>query len=508
MGSFFRNEKNNERGAVQLILVVAVLGGLLVAFILGKSIAEEDLFRLLLIGGTLGGLSILLIMGKKYWYLLILAYPLGNTPLNIGAKEILLQELVTPLVFVWFLANIALRRQQFTVIRKESTFILLFCIWAGVVMYLNPVGISLFGASTGGFRFYSHIGMALCSYLVLSNQKISNKDCFWIIFFVILASFISLAQQILFFWMYGGVLGTDGEAYTWHQALAGPAMAITIYIVARYRWSQILSIPKWYLSAILLACVAISFFSGKRTGAASILLIPLVSAFMRKEYAHAILMLAASLLVIAMLVLGQHTLFTLPYNVQRSLANLPGDWDPEITNLTTENTDTFRGRLWEFAYEKIRKDPFIGTGFRVSDAELQTTAAMRMNDDQKQIEELAIGSSWHSLWIGIAADFGIPAAIIFALFVIQSIILAGKLFNKKDLEQTQQIVVKMFFLYFIMFLITSYTGGHTARTPMGLWWMYGVLVGLKYTFPKLTSAKKDKIALDAESAFLPAASKA
>ncbi|MEO6054318.1 MAG: O-antigen ligase family protein [Chthoniobacterales bacterium] len=505
MGPFFQNEKNKERGAVQIILVVALLVGLLVAFLLGKSIAEEDIFRLILIGGGLGGLGLLLILGKNYWYLLLLTYPLGNTPIQLGSKSILLQELVTPLIFTWFLVNVALRKQRFTLIRKESVFILLFCVWAGVVMYLNPVGLSLFGAENGGLRFYVDIGMALCSYLIISNQKISNKDCFWVIFFIILASFLSLFQQIFFYWMYGAVLGTEGGEYTWHQALAGPALAITIYIVSKYRWSQILSFSKWYLPGILLVCLAVTFLSGKRAGAVCIIAVPLISACIRKEYTHAFVMLVASSVLVAFLVIGQGNLFTLPFQVQRALSNLPGDWDSGILNITADNSDNFRTRLWDIALEKIKKDPIIGTGFNVSDVNLQADASS-IGIDQIQIEQLATGSSWHSTWLGISADFGIPAAIIYGLFMIQAALAAYVLRRKKALEKYQTIAATMLFLYFIINLITSYSGGHSAYNPLTSWWMYGVIVGLKYTLPKTAASKKDRIAQEAEISLLPVTS--
>jgi len=42
----------------------------------------------------------------------------------------------------------------------------------------------------------------------------------------------------------------------------------------------------------------------------------------------------------------------------------------------------------------------------------------------------------------------------------------------------------MLFLQLALYLITSYSGGHSADSPLGTWWMYAILVGLKYTIPR------------------------
>ena len=121
-----------------------------------------------------------------------------------------------------------------------------------------------------------------------------------------------------------------------------------------------------------------------------------------------------------MLVGGQDTLFHLPLTAQRSLSWLPGRWDSRLAFMEG-GKDEFRAKLRDLAEEKIRKDPWIGTGYDVNLTAAQRLMLTMGNKFEALIMQMALGSSWHNRWLGYAADLGIPASILLAviyLFVI------------------------------------------------------------------------------------------
>ena len=172
---------------------------------------------------------------------------------------------------------------------------MLYTAWAALIFFLHPVGLSGMGSSLGGARFYFKIALALVAFLILANQKITERDAKWLIRLLIIGSIVSLALEL--FALTGSLARSPRPLrtqvpkpiYTWHQALSGPAYWIMLYLVSRYKIREVIGFTRPWVMVVALFCIALAAVSGKRAGFASVMLLPLVAAFIRKEYSYVII---------------------------------------------------------------------------------------------------------------------------------------------------------------------------------------------------------------------------
>jgi O-antigen ligase len=128
--------------------------------------------------------------------------------------------------------------------------------------------------------------------------------------------------------------------------------------------------------------------------------------------------------------------------------------------------------------EKIRQDPWIGTGYNIDAPSVERLALTMASKSEAQIMQMALGSQWHNRWLGCAADFGIPAAILALLtylFVIYRSWWSVPRLPRGSLRQTMVIYILISAVTDVVF---SNLGGHSATDAFLRWWMYGVSVAI------------------------------
>jgi len=179
------------------------------------------------------------------------------------------------------------------------------------------------------------------------------------------------------------------------------------------------------------------------------------------------------------LTLGQGELFRLPLQAQRTLSYLPGKWDWEVRGQFQSGIDPFRKEMRELAWNSIKKRPLIGEGYAVNMHELWGIAG-RGDLNMFTVLTLALGSSWHNTWLGIWADFGLPAVFFWAIFWIQAVVIAFWIYRRTPHGDPYRTLAFMLLLSFIIAICRSWTSGHSANDAFGTWWMFAVLVSLKY----------------------------
>ena len=186
--------------------------------------------------------------------------------------------------------------------------------------------------------------------------------------------------------------------------------------------------------------------------------------------------LASVLLSIA--VLGQGRLFVLPLAAQRTLVNLPGEWDARVLSSTTgldkEEKDVFRSMMKEKAWQIINDKPFTGRGLSIDLKDMVALIQTNQNIEKKEMDALAAGSSWHHKWLGISADIGVPAAVFYGFFNLLLLILYILLVVKSR-NQGWYYAFSLFQLCMAArYILLSTNGGHTATSPIEEWWVYGI----------------------------------
>jgi hypothetical protein len=226
-------------------------------------------------------------------------------------------------------------------------------------------------------------------------------------------------------------------------------------------------------------CMVLVLLSGKRMGLAAVLLAPAISALMFRQLIYIPVALAALFLMLSALVFGQGQWFDLPLVAQRTLSWLPGEWDPELDSMRG-GTDDFRTELRRLAWDNIKTDPVVGQGYAMNMGEIMSTMTLQQQVGGIEVVTTghAISRNWHNIWLGYAADFGIPVSIIQGIIFLQILILSFRTFN----IYSNRSLLGVFSLYVFIFtfrdLIASHTSGHTALDAFERWWMYGMVVAI------------------------------
>jgi len=468
----------------QITWIVGTLLGLAMAVFLGSAVGGQDFASVTLVLGAFIGIGAFLALGKNYWMLIPLSLGASFPAIPLGGRAIEFPELAVVGCAVMFAARIATRKEKLMVFRSINVPILLFIAWVGMVFAMYPVGFAMLGSAQGGGRFYLKLGLAFAAFLIMSNRTYSERDIKWIFAFLIFGAFFALVYAFTSVVLGGPIVDpatgmAQEEFYTWHQALSGPAMMIVLLLCAKWSPKEIWSLQRPWLVAVYAICFIMVLMSGKRMALVGIVLAPVVSAIMFRQYIYIVVALMLALAASSALVAGQGQWFKLPLLAQRTLSWLPGEWDPELQSMTG-GADDFRAELRFMATELVKRHPLVGRGFAVdiSDTATAVTMAQRGGTIDIQVAGYALGRSWHNRWLGYAADFGIPLSVIQGFIFVAVLVISIRCFGYYGNRQWFGVFALYLLIYTVRDITASHTSGHTSLDAWQRWWMYGVLFSL------------------------------
>jgi hypothetical protein len=468
----------------QITWVVGTLIGLAMAVFLGSAVGGQDFARVVLVLGAFIGAGIFIALGKNYWMLIPFSLGVSFPAVPLGGRAIEFPELAIAGCAAMFAIRLATRKEKLVVFRSVNVPILLFVAWVGMVFAMHPVGFAMLGSEQGGGRFYLKLGLAFSAFLILSSRTYSERDIKWIFGFLIFGAFFTLFYNFAFTVIGGPVVDpatgmVQDEFYTWHQTLSAPAMTIAFFICAKWSPREIWSLQRPWLVVVYAICFIMVLMSGKRMALAAVVLAPLVSAIMFRQYVYIFVALMVAFTASSVLVAGQGQWFKLPLLAQRTLSWLPGDWDPQLQGMTG-GTDEWRAELRFLAKELIKQNPVIGHGFAVdiSDTTVAVTMAQRGGALDVQVAGYALGRSWHNRWLGYAADFGLPLSVAQAIIFMVIIIMSVRCFGYYGNRQLLGVFALYVLIYTVRDVVASHTSGHTSLDAWQRWWMYGVLASI------------------------------
>ena len=466
----------------RLHLIIATIGSLLAAAAFGVALGEGDFYTIYATLLGVGVAALMMVLGDKYWLVIPFAYSCDLPAIPIKGKLVELTEITALVCSLTFFVRYALRKQTLTLFRPIHFPVLLYFAWAAFIFFKNPVGLADISSSEGGGgRNYVKIAMALAIFVIIANQKIGSRECKWILLLVLIGSFFATAKEILIYFMpnrRGTNLATDIDSYySWHQALANIPMIATILLFSRYPAREIFSLRKLWIFPVFAFSILVILLSGKRSAVIVLPLWATAAAFYRKEWSFLTLWVVGAVVGGAMIVVGHGSLFHLPLVAQRAVSWLPGQWDPELQGFAGGGDD-FRKTLRTLALEKIKLDPWIGTGFKMDRSLLYRIQTSGMGGMEEQVAPYALGSAWHNTWLGYAADFGIPAALIAAAIYATYMALAYRIFRRAPAESFIQVLTLYILLNSTRDLAFTHISGHSALDAFSRWWLYGTLISI------------------------------
>jgi hypothetical protein len=461
-------------------MAVAILG-LGMAFVMGSWVGSGNIMLPGLVIGASGGVAVLLVLGRHYWYLIPFSVLSGLPAIPLGGRTVDLVELAIAACSAIFFARLAMKRERLVPFRPTHTALVLSFAWICWIWYLNPTGLAALGSGTIGARFYVKIILGFLAFLIIASQKPTEQDFRRLLWIVFVAVVINAVYELFSFFMMGGMQPEDTgvgvlEEYTWHQTLATPSLMAAFLIFSYNKPSQVFGLQKPMLPIFYFLAFAIAAISGKRMIILLLLMVPLLSCLLNKEYRYALLGLLVGGALLFGLTLAQGSILTLPFTVQRSLSWLPGEWDPSLQRLG--RGDTFRAELRELAQHEITRSPLLGRGYATSLSDVLAGYTMMEHGSGLEMERVmghAASRNWHNRWLGYAAEFGIPFAILLAWLYLTGITIAWRLAKSLDSHSYARVFAIFAFLWLSQLIITSHTSGHTAIDALRNWWIYGLL---------------------------------
>ena len=476
--------------SVIALLTVAALS----AIILGNLIAQGDILTAYLGLLVVVGLVALQQLKSSFWLLLPFAMVSNLPAISIVVASLTLGEL-------WICASMGFvgiywvleRRKVQSVFSGPGIWMYSYLAWALLILVMNPVGLAFTGAATGGFRFYLKIILGFIAFFIIANSRMGELNAKRMTYLLILGVTAETGFKIVgAFVPQVGFLtassagsaggGGGGGFYGWQQLLAILPALIVPFVFARYTVSDLLQPRRWWVAIGVIVLFLMVLFSGKRSLAVLVILFPGILLFIRGKVvvagAYSIAGLAGFLCLLGVHFSG----VALPQNTQRILSVIPGvtGFDHEVTK-SAEND--FRDTLNRYAILDIRERPIFGEGFKV-DFEalyyLENSPNLVLGvDDHIQGAKYAVSSAWHNTWLGMSADFGIPAAIIYALLILTYIRKSFRLLRQLDQRSYQWTLVAGLLAIVIGELLRSWQFGHASITYWQVSWKVGVLFAVE-----------------------------
>ena len=220
-------------------------------------------------------------------------------------------------------------------------------------------------------------------------------------------------------------------------------------------------------------------------GIVSIFVAPVISAIVWRQFVFIFIALGLAFASLGLLVGGHGQWFHLPLVAQRTISFLPGDWDSELRGMEG-GSDEWRAELRHWALQNVKKDPIIGQGFAVNIQETvgAILAQKSVGGMDMQVAGYALGRSWHNMWLGYAADFGIPLSVLQGVLLVVILVLSYRCFKAYGNRSPFGVFALFLLIYTVRDILGSHTGGHSSLDAWARWWMYGVLISIYYALPK------------------------
>lgn len=366
----------------QLKALLLCAAGLLLAVFLGSQIGSQNYGALLLGAVIIAVACVALFSGRFFWVLTIASSFLSGTFPILGAAFTPFQILMAIGVAKFLIGDVVLRRTR---LRMGDRFdVLLIVGFMGVLTWHglhDRFGMRFLGSSVWGGHNYVNVYVGLAAFFVV--QSIPMKSEIWaklpyavlvvMTFDLIIAVITTIfpASIYVIYPFYSAVSSSGLE-----EVITGTTLDVTGRIGAFGNFGFVLiiivlaSVPLIQIinpnNFFRLICLGVGFvatlFSGFRSAVINGLIGFLVAGIRDLKFAVVALLPLLAILLLALSVVNSQV-FHLPKQVQRGLAFLPGDWDPEMAQ-SAAASDDFRRRVWTlWLKDYFPTQPWFGRGF-------------------------------------------------------------------------------------------------------------------------------------------------
>ena len=410
--------------------------------------------------------GLVLFLDKRYWILPAMLFAFHD---QLPQMKFTGMELGALILIATFFVRLALRREHLPLPKFRVLLLTIpFMSWMMLVWGMNPTGMRIFGSSTFGGRFYFDVLLAFFALVILSLTRIDEKDSRSLFWSIVVGVVLDVGLKLWFWDEELNLYGTEVHYKYNHLSY------LTSLILCRFAPLELMSRP--VLFPLFLILFGLTIFSGNRTSAARPAVVGVLYPFLvRRRRASTVVLAFFGSLMLAILIIGHGSLWHLPYSIQRSLSFLPGKWERRLERYGFQ--DDFRAELRYIARSHIHERPWFGDGGFALDVKQMTW----MGEDtfSNVIIAHSIARNWHNVWLGMAADFGIPLSVFWALFM------AGVMWfgyrnrqNFVPLSWSETVYMYFYVMIVVEFLNSFFNGGHTAHTAEQLFVWTGLMLAV------------------------------
>jgi len=410
----------------KLILGLITFGAFLAAPWLTNEFLGGNLLPLAFLFGVGFLLLFVFVLRDNCWIAVPLFLPMTGS-LNILPIKFSPAEMSVLLVIGYVVLQMCMTKRQSISLGPPEVWIpgVLF---AGVLLYHwakgGGLGLSMLGGeASGGRRFFTILsGMlvvpALLWFPLEKSPWLSRVPLLYLIGslleftpFAISSAAPALAPYI--FRVYSSV---NIEAYAGAQAfrddsivrvgqVASVALALQLALLCYIPPRDWIRPGRWFVVPLSILSLGATIWSGFRSYLLNYFLLSSVGLFLR---ARLILFLCIPLLAggIALLVIGQGSLFNLPLTIQRTLSPFPGKWNRDAL-MSAESSNDFRSNIQKvYKTDFMQKAGWLGEGYKF-DAKYMTARAtdigtMQMEQSgEAQAKSFIITRDHHVGWVAL-----------------------------------------------------------------------------------------------------------
>ncbi len=452
----------------KFIGIIILVAGLIVAVLLAIQLGMGNFKTVYITSVLLFSIPTLLLLGLRSWYALPFAMlaELPAFPLVAGRSVSLAELSVTMFSGLMVLAFLQGRR-RFRMKWKDWWPMLIYGGWVLIIAAMNGGGFAILGSAAMGGRRYLTVIIALVGMFMLSQvtiRELEAKRVCWLIFVAMALSGVYHSFSIFL-----GSSGVDGAYafYSWQQGLSFISLGGVFLLFSRYSPSKIIGSPLKLV--VYLFLLAIVVYSGKRMAFAGCCAIPLAACVWHRQGKYAFVTTILGGCSLIGIVLVQNYGAEVPKSMQRVLAFIPADWSYDVKQ-STDNI--FRETLNRWAFRAVEERPILGKGVSMTTEDyrlmLDVDYVRKISgpDDDPQAFPHIAGKNWHSTWLGLAASFGIPAALAWISVQIFVLRRSWKIGHYRGLGIWCRTLVGMLFFFMIYGIMRSLSSGDVAILAM------------------------------------------
>jgi len=428
----FRQAKADEMFRIhRLLLVYAV--AIPLALVLGYMVATPDVAAVGMVGMILLVLVLPLLIQWHHW-LLILSW---NSVFVAGflPGQVQLWVLFAGLTFCMAVVHRFMGHRDFLrapELTKPILFLALVVILTGKIR--GGLGMRVLGSGSFGGKNYFYVLIAIMGYFALISQPIPLLKAARAAKWFFLAGTTNAVANVLYamgpvtyflFWFIPANVG--GQVVSdWSDNLLqrlggfGPAGSFLLcFLLARWGIRGLFEWDKPWRFLLVMLALAGSMLSGFRSNLLFILLLFAVQFVVEGTWKTPLL---PALVLLGILCLVPALFFAnrLPGAVQRSLAFLPVDINPDIRADAEASTD-WRLGMWREIWPEIPKYLFIGKGYALDPEELYLTVMGAQMGILSAFESSKLSGDYHNGPLSILIPFGLFGTAAFVWLLVAGI---------------------------------------------------------------------------------------